>query len=598
MTSSENNSGTRAWWASIGLLAAGFLLSGYRMLREAVYPNWQDTEAYLGHSLYIAEHGGILGFLRDSFTGAFPITERHPLYMLMLAPFASRTADFFWIAKIINLALGLVALLTLIWMVQRRYGRGPALIAGVLYAFSSTLLVASAHVNHESLFTIFTLWTWWFLTEPTDPAVDGMPATRRWAIAGAFLGLAYLVKSPATLIGLAIFLAGLWYARLNFLTTPRFWVLLIATGVVSSPLVVRNLIGFGTPVYEGVNSNIMWLDDWSELGSERSVMHYDRYGIMQVDRNGLPTAGEYLQTHSVGSIAKRVLKGFYTEIFVVAPRALAPPFPKLQVIGQVWGFALLGLAVAGWWLRRKSWEAPFVFFWTGLFMLFFGWDHMFPEMRYLAPLVPIWLAYASFVMWTLAVRFLKPQVTWRVATSGVCAAMLLVSGWTIARGQLTDERPVLAENPSYAQLLDWMNANIVEGDRVLLGPTSNFYGLLWMVDRPVSVVETPSADNLDTFQRYLRERNVRYIVFNTDNARGIGGRLAVALKPYIEVSQQGEIIEKQPLPGWRTVHQDPSTPRRFIIYESELVAQRKQGAPAAPNPSGGEQMLASKAPNT
>jgi hypothetical protein len=74
--------------------------------------------------------------------------------------------------------------------------------------------------------------------------------------------------------------------------------------------------------------------------------------------------------------------------------------------------------------------------------------------------------------------------------------------------------------------------------------------------------------------------------------------MADALKPYIEVNKEGALIEKQPLPGWWPVHQDPSTPRRFIIYESELLAQRRQGAPAAPNASGSEQMLASKVPNT
>jgi hypothetical protein len=216
---------------------------------------------------------------------------------------------------------------------------------------------------------------------------------------------------------------------------------------------------------------------------------------------------------------------------------------------------------------------------------------MFPELRYLAPLVPIWIAFASYVIWTLAVRFFKPEVTWRLATSSVCAVMLLASGWTIAGGELTDERPLVHESPSYAQLLRWMNGNIVDGDRVLLGPTMEFYGLLWMVHRPISVVVTPSSTSLEAFQRYLRERNVRYIVFNPENARGNGGRLADALAPYVGVTEDGAIVEKEPLPGWRPVYEDPSTPRRFIIYESELVAQRKQSAPDAP----GGQMLASKA---
>jgi 4-amino-4-deoxy-L-arabinose transferase-like glycosyltransferase len=584
----EKYRAAQAWWVAVTLLAGGFVVCAYHMLRQAVAPSWQDTEAYLGHSLYVAEHGGLLGFLRESFSGTFPITERHPLYLLVLAPFASRTAEFFWIAKVVDLVTGLIALLTLIWMVARRYGRGPAVIAGILYALSSSLLIASSHVNHEALFTIFTLWTWWFLTEdsyndaraPIDvrERLATLPTVARWAIAGAFLGFAYLVKSPASLIGVAIVAAGLWYVRLRFVFNARVWVLLLATAIVSSPLLVRNLIGFGTPVYEGVNSNIMWIDAWSDIGGETSVMHYDRYGIMTVDKNGLPTARDYLQTHSTRQIAKRVLKGLYTEIFVVAPKALAPPFPQLSGVATAWGFVLLAFAVAGWWLRRDSWDATFVFFWSGAFLLFFGWDRMFPDIRYLAPLVPVWIAFASYALWMLALQFWKPRAVWRLATGGVSVVMLLVAGSTIALGGLTKPHPVVHESRSYAQLRAWFNGHIEEGDRVLLGPTREFYGLIWMVDRPVSVIQTPSSDSLGSFQRYLRERDVRYLVLNTENAYGLGGRLRSDMTPFVEVTADGSIVEKQPLPGWRRVLADPSTPRRFIIYESELVAQRKKGA--------------------
>jgi len=106
---------------------------------------------------------------------------------------------------------------------------------------------------------------------------------------------------------------------------------------------------------------------------------------------------------------------------------------------------------------------------------------------------------------------------------------------------------------------------------VLLGPTMEFYGLIWMVERPVSIIQMPSLGTLEAFQRYLRDRNVRYFVMNTENLYGNGKRLQAEMAPYAEVAADGSLVEKQPLPGWRRVYEDPSTPRKFYIYESEPV---------------------------
>jgi 4-amino-4-deoxy-L-arabinose transferase-like glycosyltransferase len=582
---------SRGWWTLVGVIVASFVVCAYGMLRYATDPAWQDTEGYLGHSLYIAEHGGFLGFLRESFAGTFPITERHPLYMLVLAPFASRTVEFFFTAKVIDLIFGVAALATLIWMVSRRYGRGPALIAGALYGMSNSLIIASSHVNHESIFTLCTLWTWWFLTEhratagapsfeaqtPQQTPVDRlaeMPPVQRWAIAGIFLGLAYMTKSPASLLGVSIAVAGFWYARFRFVTNPRIWVLLLTTAIVSTPLLVRNLVGFGTPVYEGVNSNIMWIDNWRDIGSERSVMYYDKYGIMKVEKNGLPTAQDYIQTHGPVEIAKRIVKGLITETTYVAPKALAPALPIPMVLGKAWGFLVLGFALAGWWMRRRSWEASFLFFWSAAFFVFFGWDRMFPEIRYLAPLIPIYIAFAAHALWTLLQKFFEQRTAWKLQAVGVSLAGVALSGSALANGSLTKPLPLVAESPSYSALLKWMNTHIQTGDRVLLGPTSEFYGLIWMVDKPVSIVQTPDATTLAEYRRYLNDRNVRYIVMNPENALTKNPRLADALAPYVGVGKDGSIVEKQPLPGWRAISADASNPRHFIIYESELVARR------------------------
>ncbi|MFO1426693.1 MAG: glycosyltransferase family 39 protein [Steroidobacteraceae bacterium] len=581
----------RAWRWSLPLLLAGFAAFAFSALRIATDASWQDTEAFLGHGLYIAEHGGVWGALRDSFNGSFPIVERHPLYLAMLSTFAERTPEYFFNAKLLNLACGTLLLAVFVWMVARRYGRGPGLLAGLLYAVSSSLVTASSHVNHETQFTLLTLCTWWFLTGgsrapqvaagATGAGADDVPqSTARWALAGAFLGLAFLTKSPAALIGVAIVAAGLWRQRLDFLAHPRVWVLIAMTGLLSAPLLVRNLIAFGTPVYEGMNSSISWFDDWGELGKEHSVLHYDRYGITTIEKNGLPTAADYWRSHSVLQIGKRLLKGVVHEAGVVSRDALSPPYPLPRIVAAAWGYVVLALVVIGWWRRRRSFEGALVFFWTAAFFAFFGWDYMFPDLRYLAPLVPVWLALAAPVGWGLLQRLLRRPFASRAMVLGCALLAISTCGWTAANLLRGEAHPKLYVSPSYASLIEWLNAHGQEGDRILLGPTSDFYGLIWLVERPIAVIQMPSVDTLDAFQRYLRERRVRYFMMNTENLYGSGRRLEAAMQPYAGLAADGSIVEHQPLPGWRRVFEDPSVPRRFYIYESAAFA----GSPAAAMP--------------
>jgi 4-amino-4-deoxy-L-arabinose transferase-like glycosyltransferase len=565
---------TRFWWLSLAVLTLGYLLWTYGALRQATSARWQDTSGYLAHALYIAEHGGLWGFLRECFTGTFPITERHPLYMLMLAPIAARTAEFFWYARIIDLVTGLAVLLSLVWMVARRYGSGAALIAGVMYALSSSLVIAASHVDNELQFTLCTLWAWWFLTDTSDAtnAADALPSSvARWALAGAWLGLAFLAKSPAVLIGVAIVVAALWYSRLRLATDRRLWALLVAATLLSSPLLVRNLVGHGTLFYEGVNSSIMWIDDWTDIGGEHSTIYYDQYGVTTIETNGMPTAAEYFRTHSLSDVAHRMASGFANEVRNVIPSALGAGLGIAR--GRTLGFLIFALAAAGWWLRRRSWDATVVLFWSAAFLAFFSWDTMFPEIRYLAPLVPVWIAFAAHAAWTLCMRLLKPAVAVRFAAGATILAVLGVLGWTAAAGAFTKPYPTMEASPSYLRYVEWVNRTFEPGDRIMIGETREFHGLIWMIDRPTAVLLMPNSKTVDEFLRYLRERNSRYLLMHPEYLTGVNRELAAALAPYFEQTAQGSIVEKQPLPGWRQVYVDEGASPHFIVYEADAFAK-------------------------
>lgn len=550
----------QAWypWVAVAIVV-GFVVVAYATLRGAVDPAWQDTEGYLGHGLYVREHGGWLGWLRQSFAGTYPISERHPLYLLLIAPFAIRDAAYFAAAKQVNLLLGVAVLVSFLWMTRRRYGPGPSLLAGALYAVSHSLLVASAHVNNETLFTLTTLWTWWFLTGARTP--------RRWIAAGVSAGLAWLTKSPAILLILAAGLAALWETRGTAMRARWAWGFIVALMLVASPWWVNNLRQYGTPLYEGVNTHIMWLDRWSELGDPASSMYRDPYGIKTIEQNHLPDMRAYLARHSLAGILRRLFKGYYQEVVIVARDALRPMVALPWSLSVFWGWGVLAVGVYGWW-RQPVPERLFVGLWTLAFLTFFAWDaQMFPDFRYLAPLVPIYLAYAATVLWVWAVN--RYGILRAVQVTAVSAAAIVgaAGAWVLATGQVTAPQPLLRVSPAYERLVAWVD-RLPAGSGLVVGPTTEFYGYWWQVRTPVRLYQPPQVKTRQAFLDYLARRGITTLVIHPENVAGLYGALKAALAAHWYVAKDGSIQERAPLPGWTQVLADPGTPSRFLIYQT------------------------------
>ena len=394
----------RFWLLAAIMLTAGFCLIAFGILRDATDPSWQDTSAFLGHALYLRDHGGWLGFLREAFAGTYPITERHPLYMLLLQPFAAQEARFFWQAKLLNLAIGAITLVSFLWMLRRRYGAGVSLIGGALYVLSQSLLIPSSHVSAEPLLILCVLWTWWWLTSGAS--------LRHWMLGGLWAGLSFLAKPSGTVITAGVVAASLWHSRGRALRSRSLWAFLAVALLIASPLLVRNVRRHSSLLYEGVNSHSLWLDHWKELGNEPSVISEDRYAIMEIERDELPTAMSYLKTHTPVRMAKRLLGGLIPETRVTL-RALAPPAlvssDEVEFLAYIWGAAVVLLGAMGLWRRRTEWEGKLLRVWAGIFVPLFAWySRVVLDPRFLAPLVPFVMLGAGLTGWALARRGRSP----------------------------------------------------------------------------------------------------------------------------------------------------------------------------------------------
>lgn len=549
------------WGIVACAILLGFLLIGYAALREADNPAWQDTVGFLSHGLYIAEHGGAWGALREAYAGVFPIVERHLLYPMLLAPFAERSPQFFLSAKGVNLALGVLVLASLMWMARRRYGPWAALLAGAMYAVSSSLVIASSHVNCEPLLVLCILWMWWWM-------VSGM-SVRRWALAGACGGLAFLTKGSGLLVLGAVGCALLLQWRWRVVALKPVWAFALAALATMSPVLVRNVIRYGTPLYEGVNAHSMWFENWDDIGDPASIIREDQYGVWTVERDALPTAATYARRHGAGAIAKRFVHGI-TPGLGIAAAAVTPIFLTSKRAESAWGLGVLALAMAGWWLAdRRELAGRLTGMLLGATTLFFTWYiFVVKDIRFFAPVVPFLLAYAACSLWRLGSRLLG------AARAGWVAAALsgLLVGAGIARvaaaGSLTASRPVVAISPAYQRLIGWVEREVVEGDTLLTGPTHDFFGMTWSLHAPIHLVPAPHVSTREAFLEYLAERHVTYIVMHPGNIRGRKGELAEALGPYWRAGDDGSLQELAPLPGWRRVYTDPGQPVQFMVYRA------------------------------
>src|SRR5208337_784219 len=78
-----------------------------------------DESAYLSESAWIAEHGGIRGYLRLCIEGRYPQAGTYPLLAVAASPFASRDLAFIRPARLFKSALTALALIGLFLVTGR-----------------------------------------------------------------------------------------------------------------------------------------------------------------------------------------------------------------------------------------------------------------------------------------------------------------------------------------------------------------------------------------------------------------------------------------------------------------------------------------------
>jgi 4-amino-4-deoxy-L-arabinose transferase-like glycosyltransferase len=560
------------------LISLSFFLIGIGLMHRSADPAFQDTGPFLEGALVIKEHGGIARFLTMCLNGEYKIANQHPLYLLILSTVASRELSFFPMAKAITLAIGLLVVLVVFVVAQDLYGRTAAYVATVLMAFNTSLLERATHVTVEPLLLLCVVPAWYFM-------VKGLQDHRQWVWAGFWSGLAYMSKATGIFLIPIFVLPTFLLLRWRTLTNRYFWLFFVVFGLVSSPLIVRNLTMYGEPFHETVNSRMPWTDNKMEFSEKHALAL--KWPEQTYTADDLPTMGSYLRSHSASVIAVRLLKGVKGEAKLLLAGlsiSFVPPPWRAAV-----GLLLIALLVFGLASDRARKGGLYTLVALPIFFLPFAWYFQItPEPRWIMPLIPLILIHASAgivqlgdsVERRLSVTRFRLTVI-QHAPAAICAMLIIVGGYLAATVTVRPLIHPVALTDDQRDLMQWFGKNVKDDDRVIFRPTlrckgtgpcdNPYWGWLWYAGFKGTVIMTRwdvpiQTETLSEFRAYLLKRRVTMIVIHEANYRS-----PKLLADYFNYDEREGLTQVKELEGWRLVYSYPGKPTKFRIYKIDMT---------------------------
>lgn len=535
---------SRTAWILSGLILLYFLLSGLMNVNRQTNIDKLDTGRYLNAALAVSDNGGVLTFPMQCVRFEYREDVQQPLYHLLLAPFAGRDLGFFVRAKLLTLLTGIAALVVLFLVARRttdggretedreepaEWGLQPAdavaLLACLFLALSCDFLDHSTFPACEPLFMVWLILAWGFGLRWLKGEGGG------WA-AGAFAGLAYLTKGSGLFL-LPLFVLGALWKRFRLKTPARLWGVLIAFLLVASPLILRNILGYGSPLHDPYSA-CLWLDRWEDWDAVTT-------GVMP-----RPTLWSYLHTHSAGDIVGRVFAGCSGVIGTLAGKTLA--LGTVSIAGVVLGGLLLALAVVGLATDRDRLRRGWTTLMLAIFLVPTVWFFpVVPGSRFVLILAPILVLYAALGATPLLrsglTRLKQSPDKWIARLlAGVCAVLIILRLATPDLWRNPAESMRL--DPGFVELRAWLESHLPEGGAYAHGP-SHGYNFSWNSPRRIRATALPPLRDAAELDSWMREQKLRYLVLDRETLQRRGYLFGVPdFRP-------GATTQLRIPPGWK-----------------------------------------------
>lgn len=356
----------RLGWPIIAVAGFCFLATAIRCYGWNRRPI-DDQADYLRVAREVHEaQGGPLGLPVALIKGVHLEDNRNPLYVGLLS--ASPSFEF---GRILSEAFCLLTFVAAVGYAGFRFGPGVAALCASLLSVNLALHHSGALVACETLLALLVLVGWIMIAE-------GWHRSRLGSfLIGAVFGLAYLAKASAAFPFFIVLGWQIW--RVIRDAEPKralLFLVLAAFGFVATtwPLLVRNVRVYGSPLHS-FNNRLLFADSYEQ-------------GVGEPDLGLAGNWQRFQERHLIAEIVRdRFAGGVVWESFVLL-RSLGP-MPLDSGRAPV-GAALLALAAFGSLMeRRLRTGGAFVFAWTAVFVVFFGWYQPIASGdRFLLPLVP------------------------------------------------------------------------------------------------------------------------------------------------------------------------------------------------------------------
>lgn len=519
---SEGERGSR--WSDLLFVAALAALALALEWRES--PVSEDTKFYLGETLEISERGGIGTFVASCFEGSWAEDNRHPLYLLLVTPWAERTNAMLVSSKLVSFVGAALTLLAVLRACRRRGGELAALAGGALLVTNASFVEFSVLTACESW------WTLWAVLALDLATREGEErSARRWFGVGLCLGLAFLTKGTGVLLTLAIGLAVLWNLR------RASWRALVPLGagfvLGGLPLLVRNQLRHGDALFNVNSRRGFWLDRWEQF--------YDAEALSNA------SASAWFERHGIADALARLASGFVKQLAHAFEAAQVVAPGRLGALFGAWVLLALALGLLRLASRRERTTLGLI---VALWLASFAWyAQIASDRRFLAVLVP--LLAPALASWTSRATD-STRRTLRVALIGLttcCVAVALLPALRFARplgfGEARESRELHA----------WLLERESGGRDVvyLLGPSSEL-GFDW--DRSLLATRMPRPEDDVALEQLLASsegERVRYLIVESN-------------EPVERAGSRWPQANGDEPPGWQLVAVFPAESPRVFVY--------------------------------
>jgi len=471
----------------VPIILGWFFYQGYYLSRNT-YP-FDDQADYLTYAIQIKESGGVLKFPYNLVTNNFTENRKHPLYSVLLAPFSQSDQIFFKNAKYSNFVLSFILILTIFGVTIKSFGAVPAIVAAVVFACNKFLVEEFAAVVPDSLFAMFVALSWFYIWKGLE---ESRSKNLIWGM--VFCSLAFLAKPAGILILLSyIFGASVIY-RLSIFKSKNFWLSLVAFFLISSPLIIRNILVYKNPFYNN-NTSLLWIDN----RQERRAVGF---------KENPPTALDYFKTHpidkEISQLAQNSVKIISNVSLIALFEVQRLRYPILLLL-----FMLLGMFADP---NRKRALFSLVLF--GAFFVFFSYNYrVSPHYRHLIPVGFIFIVYPIFGLFKL--KYLRSLKSLMVLVAFVPLLFAYQTGKIVPISRV---EAGLIEMPSEQNALFLFAKENFNQDTIYIKGNEERLSYEWYTNIPGKKINHPYLNSFNELTTFIKENQIKYIILGPSTA--------------------------------------------------------------------------------